>query len=218
MTAATSEHRQPRFLALGDSYTIGEGVAVDECWPPQLARRLRARGIEIADPVLIAKTGWTTDELAAAMDAATLHPPYALVTVLIGVNNQYRGRDVDNYQVELATLLQRATMLADASAQRVVMVSTPDWGTTRFAREQSRDAKQIATEIDAFNAAARDLVNKAGAGFVDITGISRVCADRSDMLVDDGLHPSVTQYALWSDAIIDAATHALGANHHSPNR
>ena len=217
MIAATPDHQRSRFLALGDSYTIGEGVSTDEGWPAQLARRLRARGIELDDPAVVAKTGWTTDELSTAMDAVTFHPPYALVTLLIGVNNQYRGRDLANYHTELAVLLQRAITLAGTHVQRVVMVSTPDWGSTRFALEQDRDPKQIASEIDAFNAIASALANQAGTGFVDITAISRVCADHAGMLVADGLHPSVTQYALWSEAIIDAATHALGESRHARN-
>lgn len=208
MTATGPELHRPRFLALGDSYTIGEGVAADERWPAQLARRLRARGIEVDDPVILAKTGWTTDELSTAMDAAIFHPPYALVTLLIGVNNQYRGRDLGNYQTELAALLQRAVGLADANVRSVVIVSTPDWGVTRFAREQGRDPVGIAIEIDAFNAVARSLAHASGIDFVDITAISRECA-APEMLVADGLHPSVGQYALWSDTLIGVAASAL---------
>ncbi len=215
MTATHPDHL-PRFLALGDSYTIGEGVAAADGWPTQLARRLRARGIALADPDILAKTGWTTDELSAAMDATTFRPPYALVTLLIGVNNQYRGRDLGNYAAELAALVQRAIGLAGTNARRVVMVSTPDWGVTRFALEQGRDPTRIATEIDAFNATAHTLANAAGIDFVDITAISRACAT-PDMLVADGLHPSVSQYALWSDAIVDAAARALTGNQPSRN-
>ena len=101
----------PHFLALGDSYTIGESVAVSERWPVQLARQLRNKGIDVADPQIIAKTGWTTDELSSAIDAAKPNGPYALVTLLIGVNNQYRGRDAEQYRKEFAALLQRAIAL-----------------------------------------------------------------------------------------------------------
>ena len=206
----TTKHTNalPRFLALGDSYTIGEGVAAGDGWPNQLVRRLRARCIAVGDPEIIAKTGWTTDELSAAMDTATLHPPYALVSVLIGVNNQYRGRELGNYRAELAPLLQRAIELAGGDARRVIMVSTPDWGVTRFALEQGRDPARIAAEIDAFNATAHTLAAADEINFVDITAISRVCAT-PHMLVADGLHPSASQYALWADAIIDAASRAL---------
>ena len=191
-----------RFLALGDSYTIGEGVAADECWPAQLARRLRAQGLAIGDPQIIAKTGWTTDELSAAMHTARFDPPYALVTLLIGVNNQYRGRDLDNYRVEFSTLLAQAIALADMHAGHVVVVSIPDWGVTRFAREQGRDPQHIAAQIDAFNAAARSIASAQGSVWIDITMLSRAAGDAPGMLVADGLHPSAAQYAIWTDALV----------------
>ena len=193
------------FLALGDSYTIGEGVPADERWPAQLARRLRAHGDTIGDPQAVAQTGWTTDELSAAMDAATFAPPYALVTLLIGVNNQYRGRPIDNYREEFAALLQRACALAGDDPTRVIVVSIPDWGVTRFAREHGRDAALVGAGIDAFNATARAIANAAQAAFVDITPISREAGDGDAMLVGDGLHPSAAQYALWTDAILPVA-------------
>jgi lysophospholipase L1-like esterase len=192
------------YLALGDSYTIGEGVAADERWPAQLARRLRALGFALADPAIVATTGWTTDELAAAMDAATFAPPYALASLLIGVNNQYRGRALDEYRGEFAALLERASALA-ASPKRVFVVSIPDWGVTRFAREQGRDAAQVGAEIDAFNAAAREIATAAGIPFVDVTAASREAGDGEAMLVADGLHPSAAQYALWTDEIVPVA-------------
>ena len=99
-----------RFLALGDSYTIGEGVAEHERWPAQLAARLRADGIDLGTPRIVATTGWTTDELSAAMDTQRFDPPYDLVSLSIGVNNQYRGRDTDNYRQEFVALLERAIM------------------------------------------------------------------------------------------------------------
>ncbi|HEU4662761.1 MAG TPA: GDSL-type esterase/lipase family protein [Dokdonella sp.] len=192
------------YLALGDSYTIGEGVAAEERWPAQLARRLRALGISLADPEIVATTGWTTGELSAAMDAATLAPPYALVSLLIGVNNQYRGRALEEYSDEFAALLARASALA-ASPARVFVVSIPDWGVTRFARVQGRDAAQVGAEIDAFNAAARAIASGAGVPFVDITAISREAGDGDAMLVADGLHPSAAQYALWTDEVVPVA-------------
>jgi len=201
-----------RFLALGDSYTIGEGVAADERWPLQLARALRARDIAIGDPQIIATTGWTTDELAAAMDAATFTPPYALVTLLIGVNNQYRGRSIENYREEFAGLLGRAIDLAGGDAARVIIVSIPDWGVTRFARDGGRDAVQIGYEIDAFNTVARAISTKHGNAFVDITPASREAGDHDDMLVADGLHPSSLQYALWTRLIEPAVLRALNSS------
>lgn len=199
---------QPTFLALGDSYTIGEGVATGECWPAQLAARLRAEGVDVGAPQIIAKTGWTTDELAAAMDAAMLTPPYALVTLLIGANDQYRGRPLDEYRVQFTALSRRAAALAGGRAASVVVASIPDWGATRFAREQARDAAAIAREIDAFNAAAHAAAAAAGVRWIDVTGISRAPEAR-DELAADGLHPAAAQYARWVEAILPAARLAL---------
>jgi lysophospholipase L1-like esterase len=197
------------YLALGDSYTIGEGVVVEGRWPMQLARRLREEGVAIEDPTIVATTGWTTDELSEAMHKATFAPPYALVTLLIGVNNEYRGRSVANYREEFSALLARAIALAGERTNRVVVVSIPDWGVTGFAREQGRDARRIAIEIDAFNATARETARERGVAFVDVTGLSRTAGDADSMLVADRLHPSAAQYALWTDAIIVAARQAL---------
>jgi lysophospholipase L1-like esterase len=198
-----------RYLALGDSYTIGEGVAADERWPAQLARRLRACGVAVADPEVVARTGWTTDELSAAMDAAALAPPYDFVTLLIGVNNQYRGRALENYRAEFAALLARALALAGDRRERVVVVSIPDWGVTRFARAEGRDAAAIAAEIDAFNAAARAIAAGEDIAFVDVTAASREAGDMEAMLVGDGLHPSAAQYAAWTDEIVAVARERL---------
>ncbi|HET7268307.1 MAG TPA: SGNH/GDSL hydrolase family protein [Oleiagrimonas sp.] len=194
-----------RFLALGDSYTIGEGVPESARWPVVLARQLRAAGDDVDDPHIIAVTGWTTDELSAGMDAATLEPSWDLVTLLIGVNNQYRGRDADNYRTEFGDLLQRAIGLADGKASHVLAVSIPDWGVTRFARENNGHPDAIAAAIDGFNAAAHEQVTAAGAGWADITDISRQCGAARDMLSDDGLHPSARQYTLWVPCILPLA-------------
>jgi len=194
-----------RFLALGDSYTIGEGVPESARWPAVLARQLRDNGCAVDDPYIVAVTGWTTDELAAGMDAAAFAPPYDLVTLLIGVNNQYRGRDASNYRVEFRALLERAVALAGGRAEHVLAVSIPDWGVTRFARENGNDGARVATAIDAFNAAAREEAGQAGARWADITATSRRCGDAPDMLADDGLHPSARQYALWLPSILPPA-------------
>ncbi len=198
-----------RYLALGDSYTIGEGVPVDARWPMVMARRLRDDGMAVDDPEIIAVTGWTTDELAAGMDAATLEPPYDLVSLLIGANNQYRGRDVANYHHEFATLLERAIGLAGGAAGQVLVVSIPDWGVTRFAHDTRRDSQVIAAELNAFNAAARKLAQGSGAAWADITPVSRRCGDDTTMLAGDGLHPSGRQYAAWTDVILPLAQQCL---------
>ena len=145
------------YLALGDSYTIGEAVAVEGRWPHQLAAALRAQGTELSDPQTIATTGWTTDELDTGIDAAAPQGPFDFVSLLIGVNNQYRGRDPENYRTEFRALLERAIALAGGDARRVVVVSIPDWGVTPFAAAQGADAERVAAHIDHFNAIAREL-------------------------------------------------------------
>ena len=194
MPAAKST--EARYLALGDSYTIGESVPADERFPMQLAKTLG-----IGEPQIIAKTGWTTDELNAAIDAANPQGPFDLVTLLIGVNNQYRGRSADEYRTQFEALLRRAIGFAGGDAKRVVVVSIPDWGVTPFA--EGRDRAKIAREIDQFNGIGREEAQRAGAKWVDITPISR----RNDpaLVAGDGLHPSGKQYAEWVTLIAPAA-------------
>jgi lysophospholipase L1-like esterase len=187
-----------RYLALGDSYTIGEDVPAHARWPVQLADKLRAQGVAIGDPQIVAVTGWTTDELSAGMDQASLSPGYDLVTLLIGVNNQYRGRPTGQYREEFRALLLRAISLADRRPARVVVVSIPDWGVTPFGHNSNRDLLQIAHELDVFNTIAHEETTLASARFVNITSISR---EHPWLVASDGLHPSSAQYALWTEAI-----------------
>lgn len=205
----TLPQAQPSYLALGDSYTIGEGVNEPGRWPMQLARDLRATGIALADPRVIATTGWTTDELSAAMDAAEPLGEWEFVSLLIGVNNQYRGRDVDDYAGDFARLLQRAISLANARVDRVLVLSIPDWGVTPFARESGRDLRQVASELDAYNAAARDVCAAHGVAFVDITDVSRARGAEAGMLVEDGLHPSAAMYSEWTRLALPVARQLL---------
>lgn len=200
-----------RFLALGDSYTIGEGVAEHERWPMQLATRLRADGTDLGTPRFLATTGWTTDELSAAMDTQHFDPPYDLVSLSIGVNNQYRGRDAENYRSEFVALLARATALAGGRPQRVVVVSIPDWGVTRFGAESGRDVARIAHELDAFNAINREETLRRHAHWADVSAPSRHAGADASMLAADGLHPSGKQYARWLQAIVPAARAALSS-------
>jgi len=197
-----------RYLALGDSYSIGEGVPEAGRWPVQLAVRLRREGVALEDPSIVATTGWTTDELSAAMDAASFAPPYELVSLLIGVNNQYRGRSADEYRDEFCRLLERAVTLAGIRSERVLVLSIPDWGVTPFAHGSGRDVLRIASELDVYNAIAREETERRGAHFVDITGISR---QHPALLADDGLHPSAAQYALWTEAAVPTAVAMLSA-------
>jgi lysophospholipase L1-like esterase len=201
-------HASPvRFLALGDSYTIGESVDEADRWPYQLARALRAKGVDVADPQIIATTGWTTDELSAGMDRAKPEGPYRLVTLLIGVNNQYRGRPLEEYRGQFVQLLERAVKLAGDKASRVVVVSIPDYGVTPFAANMDR--AKVGREIDAFNAAAAEEAKKRGAAFVDITPGSRAAATDRSLVADDGLHPSGKMYGRWAAQVLPTAGKAL---------
>jgi len=187
------------YLALGDSYTIGEGVAADGRWPVRLASSLREHGIDLAAPRIIATTGWTTDELASAMDVEEPLGRWDFVSLLIGVNNQYRGHSAGDYRCEFHELLRRAIRLAGDRSDRVLVLSIPDWGVTPFATAQGRDAAQVAAELDAYNAIAAELCARHGVVFVDITTISREHGRETGMLAADGLHPSAAMYALWAD-------------------
>jgi lysophospholipase L1-like esterase len=187
-----------RYLALGDSYTIGEGVPESGRWPVQLARALRADGVPMADPRIIAQTGWTTGELDAAIDAVHPLAEYDLVSLLIGVNNQYRGLDVDEYRAQFSALLERAAGFAQWRRERVLALSIPDWGVTPFAKRELRSATRIASEIDACNRGAQEACMQRGIAFVDITAISRARGAEPQMLVEDGLHPSTAMYAEWT--------------------
>jgi lysophospholipase L1-like esterase len=189
-----------RILALGDSYTIGESVAAAERFPVQLVARLRER-VTVDDPEIIARTGWTTDELAAAIAQADPQGPYDYVTLLIGVNNQYRGYPLETYRDEFRQLLQQAITFAGGNAQRVIVLSIPDWGVTPFA--WGANTTRIATEIDAFNAANRAETDAAGAIYVDITPISRQAASQPELVATDGLHPSGKMYAAWVKLLLD---------------
>ena len=174
MAMGTNAQDKPlTYLALGDSYTIGEGVPAAENFPNQLVSLIRKKGTRISDPQIIAKTGWTTDELMNAIKGATLLPKYDQVTLLVGVNNQYRGRSVDEYSLQFEILLLRAIQLAGGDNTHVTVVSIPDWGATPFAREKGKDRAKVTEEINAFNKENRDIAYRYKVKYVDITPGSR---------------------------------------------
>ncbi|WP_396616035.1 SGNH/GDSL hydrolase family protein [Lysobacter soli] len=197
------------FLALGDSYTIGEGVPESGRWPVQLAKALREEGIALADPRIIATTGWTTDELAWGIDGAEPLGEWDFVTLLIGVNNQYRGRSAIDFRDEFETLLQRAIRYARGRADRVLVLSIPDWGVTPFVKTTQATPEQVATELDAYNATAQVVCEAHEVAYVDITPISRERGAEPEMLADDGLHPSAAMYTLWTALALPAARSLL---------
>ena len=197
------------YLALGDSYTIGEGVEPDGRWPMQLAQAVRETGTALDDPRIIATTGWTTDELSAAMDAEEPLGTWDFVSLLIGVNDQYRGLGMDKYLEQLDRLLHRAIALANGRADRALVLSIPDWGVTPFAAVSGRDLRQIADELDAYNAAAHELCTAHGVAFVDITSVSRERGREAAMLAKDELHPSATMYTEWTRLALPATKFLL---------
>lgn len=201
---------QPRahgFLALGDSYTCGESVEPSQSWPIQLAQRMRGDGVDLGQPTIIAKTGWTTDELSAGMDRANLKGTYQLVTLLIGVNNQFRGRSIEQYRKEFISLLKRAIALAGGKPSHVVVLSIPDWGVMPFGKDKNPSA--IAKSIDDFNAVNRQETAALGAQYVDITAESRTAATQPSLVATDGLHPSAKMYSQWAELVIPIAEAAV---------
>ncbi|MBN8586636.1 MAG: SGNH/GDSL hydrolase family protein [Ignavibacteria bacterium] len=190
------EHKYT-YLALGDSYTIGEMVDEKDRFPVQLVNRLRGDSISIKEPVIIATTGWTTDELMAAIKEKNITDTFNIVTLLIGVNNQYRGRDAENYRAELKQLLDIALNYTGGKKEHVFVLSIPDWGVTPFA--EGKDRGKIAAEIDEYNSVKKEECEKLGVKFYDITEISRT-SDPA-LTASDGLHPSGKMYGMWVDKI-----------------
>lgn len=184
------------FLSLGDSYTIGESVPASDRWSVRLAELLRKEGIKVGSPDIIARTGWTTAELSEAIKASKIDKQYGLVSLLIGVNNQYRGQSTERFRTEFKELLDTSIGYAGGRKDRVFVLSIPDWGVSPFGA--SRDRAQIAREIDAFNAVAEEESHKAGILYIDITPISRSGLNDPGMFASDGLHFSGKMYELWA--------------------
>jgi lysophospholipase L1-like esterase len=187
------------YLALGDSYTIGEQVPASENFPHQTVKLLRAMNVNVTDPVIIATTGWTTDELATAIREHNITDTFSIVSLLIGVNNQYRGRSVENYREEYTQLLNQSLHFAGGNARHVFVLSIPDWGVTPFA--EGRDRKQIAEDIDAYNAACKEITEAAGCHYIEITESTRAHGLDAAWLAADGLHPSGREYAAWAERL-----------------
>ncbi len=206
MTTPAPSNQAIRYLALGDSYTIGESVPENERWSNQLAELLRAspqldgRDVEVT---IIARTGWTTAELWQGIEMRAIQPPYDMVSLLIGVNNQYRGYDINEYREQFRFLLEKAIEYAGDKPANVFVLSIPDWGVTPFAA--GRDAAKIAQEIDSFNAVNREEAEKLGVAYVDVTPVSREAANDPSLIAGDGLHPSGRMYAEWAKLTLPIA-------------
>lgn len=188
------------YLALGDSYTVGESISKKHTWPKQLVDSLKKRNIFLSEPRIIAKTGWTTDELKKAINDSSLDYPYDWVSLLIGVNNQYRGRDLDEFKLQFESLLFEAIAFSGNRKERVFVISIPDWGSMPFAKD--RDPNKIAIEIDNFNQIIYEVCAFENIKFIDITPITRNIYSNPNWIAKDSLHPSKEQYSKWVEKII----------------
>ena len=202
MTQNSTAQKTLRFLALGDSYTIGESVPVYQSFPYQTVQLLRKKGIAVHAAEIVAKTGWTTDELMAGIDKTVFEKEYDIVTLLIGVNNQYRGKPADVYAIEFETLLNKAIAFAAGKKKQVFVLSIPDWGATPFA--EGRDRKKIATEIDVFNSINKKITESRGITYISITEGTREATFNQQLVAKDGLHPSGDDYARWAEKLSTA--------------
>lgn len=187
------------YLALGDSYTIGEGVEAKDRYPQQAVEKLKEIGFDFSNPKIIATTGWTTDELKKGIQTEGIQGEgYDLVTVLIGVNNQYRGRTIENYQIEFREILIDAINFAKGHKNNVVVFSIPDWGVTPFAIDKKINQQKVSQEIDQYNQAKKIITQEMGVAFIDITEHYRTEGMKSESLVSDQLHPSGLIYQSWA--------------------
>lgn len=187
------------FLALGDSYTIGEAVDESQRWPIQLKALLHAKGVVLNEVDIIAQTGWTTDELKKAIDDHNITRTYNYVSLLIGVNNQYRGNPIDVYEKEFKELLDMAIGFSGNNVKQVFVLSIPDWGAMPFA--EGKDRANIGIQIDTFNAANKRISLEQGVNYVDITPISRMALTDKELVASDGLHPSGKMYGMWANEV-----------------
>lgn len=195
------------YLALGDSYTIGEGVALFQSFPYQLVQLLRSGYYDCNAPEIIAKTGWTTDELQQNMKGYLLNSSYDFVTLLVGVNNQYRGRSVEEFSKQFFEILSDAIALVSFNRSNLYVLSIPDWGLTDFARD--RDRAEITRQITLYNNVIQESTHQEGVEFIDITSeYTDTLYDRS-LLAEDGLHPSPIEYARWANMLFDRISRKL---------
>lgn len=205
----TAQKDTLRYLALGDSYTIGESVSPAERWPNQLSERVNGESSDFhfLQPQIIAQTGWTTSNLSNAMDQQEVDSQeYDLVSLLIGVNNQYQGQALTQYLEEFPPLLQRAIDLAGGNPERVFVVSIPDYGYTPFGASNQAN---ISASLSLYNEACEQMSSDAGVLYYNITPISQQYPDTDGLIAPDGLHPSGYQYQLWVDSFWEELLGAL---------
>jgi lysophospholipase L1-like esterase len=207
MSTAFTQTHALKYIALGDSYTFGESVPLEKNFPHQVFALLRKEKVNINDPAIIAKTGWTTDELQEQLSRVRLAVPFDFVTLLIGVNNQYRGRSAKEYAQQFEELLQQAIGYAGDKTNHVIVLSIPDWGVTPFAKD--RDRKKIAKEIDTFNAINEKIAKKYKVHYINITAFTREAATDKILVAEDGLHPSWKDYGRWAEKVKEVMTREM---------
>ncbi|MBV9988120.1 MAG: SGNH/GDSL hydrolase family protein [Chitinophagaceae bacterium] len=187
------------YLALGDSYTIGESVPLHESFPYQAVQLLRKAGLAMNAPEVVAKTGWTSFELAEHILHTQLNDSYDFVSLLIGVNNQYRGLAAEEFKTDFEFLLRKAIHLSGEHPKQVIVLSIPDWGTTPFAAK--KDSKSISAQIDQFNGICEAAAKAGGVHFIDITDDTRRAKKDNSLLAADQLHYSAKAYAAWAEKL-----------------
>jgi lysophospholipase L1-like esterase len=187
------------FLALGDSYTIGESVPLHQSFPYQAVQLLRKAGLHFHAPEMVAKTGWTSSELAEHILHTRLNEQYDFVVLLIGVNNQYRGLPVDEFKTDFGFLLRKAIRFSGEHSNRVIVLSIPDWGSTPFAAK--KDSKKVSQEIDSFNAVCEAVAKENKTHYLNITEETRKAKKDSSLLANDHLHYSGKAYAVWAEKL-----------------
>ncbi|WP_234364365.1 SGNH/GDSL hydrolase family protein [Lunatibacter salilacus] len=198
------------YLALGDSYTIGQGVDPSQNYPNLLTLKLRNRGVAIKDPVIIAITGWTTQDLLQGIRQDKLDKQqFDLLTLLIGVNNQYRGQSLEDYEKDFSELMVKSLALVGDDAERIIVISIPDWGVTPYATSLAQDKKRIASEIDSFNETNKLLAEKSGVRYLEITEEYRSLGHMDQYLALDGLHPSEKVYDRWAERLTEIITEEM---------
>ncbi|HEX2606895.1 MAG TPA: SGNH/GDSL hydrolase family protein [Flavisolibacter sp.] len=202
-----SMHSYYTYLALGDSYTIGEGVQLNKNFPYQAVCQLREKGLSVTAPEIIAKTGWTTDELEDGIKRCKLLPKYDFVSLLIGVNNQYRGGDVMIYKMEFEELLKKAIRFANDKASHVIVISIPDYSVTPFVKKE--EAEKVAREIDVFNNINKAVSIQYKVQYMDITSLSREAGHNPSLTIQDHLHPSATAYEKWASKLTEIMLNLL---------
>lgn len=187
------------FLALGDSYTAATSESTINSWPEQLVQILKKKGTSVNTPEILAKAGWTSTDLLKTIESQQLAPSYGLVSLLIGVNNQYKGKDINIFKEEFPKLLDTSIALAQNNPKNVFVLSIPDWSVTPFAR--LRDKKKIVKELNNYNTIIEEEAKKRNVMFIEITQSSRNAAVNPSLIASDSLHPSKKMYKIWAKKI-----------------